>query len=647
MATLNIQGREVTVDDAFLELTPEEQNAQVDEIARSLGLQPQQQQQGVLGAIGGAFGTMRDIVTGAPQRTPETRALPELTGTGFGLDPAQQAQVAGMSLLTPNPDELAQVLTSNYPFIQTRKDAKGNVIATNTRTGEQAVLNQPGLSMQDITSFIGQALAFTPAARLGTIGGVAAGSAATQAAMEAAQTALGGTPDVVEVPLAGAIGGLGKGVEEGVSAIARGVQGRIAPEAQAVIEAGRREGVPVMTSDILPPETFAQRTFQQTAEKLPFVGTGPRRATQQTARKAALDRFIEGVEPQYETIVSSLKASVNKERRAAGGVLETFATRLEPVGDIATENTIKKLDESIAFLSRERDVPDAALLEKLGEYRDAVARGQTYSDLNTLRSGFRRRVKGDRVVALADPDQKRVDDIYDAMTADMRTAVKQNLGPDELKSWNRANRIYSFESERIKKTGLKRVLETGDVTPENVRTVLLSQKPSVVKSLYKSLNEEGRAAGRVTIISDIVSTLGARQTGITPSAFATEAIKKKAAIDAFFKKEDRNQLRGFIKLLDATRRGQEAAVLTPTGQQLMGAAGASGIYAAPLETVLGVGSLSAMAHVYESPAVRNALLRVASIPKGSTRYDMVIREAGAAIRTAALSARQSGVGGEL
>jgi hypothetical protein len=36
MATLNIEGRKVTVDDSFLKLSPEEQNSTVDEIHKSL-----------------------------------------------------------------------------------------------------------------------------------------------------------------------------------------------------------------------------------------------------------------------------------------------------------------------------------------------------------------------------------------------------------------------------------------------------------------------------------------------------------------------------------------------------------------------------------------------------------------------------------
>ncbi len=38
MPVLNIEGRRVTVDDSFLALSPEQQNATVDEIAASIGI---------------------------------------------------------------------------------------------------------------------------------------------------------------------------------------------------------------------------------------------------------------------------------------------------------------------------------------------------------------------------------------------------------------------------------------------------------------------------------------------------------------------------------------------------------------------------------------------------------------------------------
>ena len=41
MATLNIGGRRVKVDDSFLSLPPDQQQATVDEIAGSIGAMPQ------------------------------------------------------------------------------------------------------------------------------------------------------------------------------------------------------------------------------------------------------------------------------------------------------------------------------------------------------------------------------------------------------------------------------------------------------------------------------------------------------------------------------------------------------------------------------------------------------------------------------
>ena len=40
MTTLTINGQKVKVSDDFLKLSPEQQNATVDEIAKSMGMQP-------------------------------------------------------------------------------------------------------------------------------------------------------------------------------------------------------------------------------------------------------------------------------------------------------------------------------------------------------------------------------------------------------------------------------------------------------------------------------------------------------------------------------------------------------------------------------------------------------------------------------
>jgi hypothetical protein len=67
MAKLKIGDKTVTVDDSFLSMSPDEQNAAVEEIAGSLGAsspQPQQTQNSVGGFIGNAVSDLADVSAG-------------------------------------------------------------------------------------------------------------------------------------------------------------------------------------------------------------------------------------------------------------------------------------------------------------------------------------------------------------------------------------------------------------------------------------------------------------------------------------------------------------------------------------------------------------------------------------------------------
>ncbi|KXV72193.1 hypothetical protein AD952_05625 [Acetobacter cerevisiae] len=66
MPTLTINGRDVEVGDEFLHLSPEQQNATVDEIAHSMGVHPAQADAPQTGAPGVVNGTGRAFATGVP-----------------------------------------------------------------------------------------------------------------------------------------------------------------------------------------------------------------------------------------------------------------------------------------------------------------------------------------------------------------------------------------------------------------------------------------------------------------------------------------------------------------------------------------------------------------------------------------------------
>lgn len=79
MPTLNIEGRKVKIDDSFLSMSPEQQNATVEEIAGTLGITPQQPQQQTVNTQGKSDAA-------GPQMSPAMSAVGgALQGASFGF----------------------------------------------------------------------------------------------------------------------------------------------------------------------------------------------------------------------------------------------------------------------------------------------------------------------------------------------------------------------------------------------------------------------------------------------------------------------------------------------------------------------------------------------------------------------------------
>lgn len=175
----------------------------------------------------GFFEGLAESVTGRARATPETQTLPEWTG----MPELNQMSVASFktalgSLLT-NPKETVQILQANFPGVQVRQDAKGNYLIRSS-VDQQEYAIPPGFSMGDIPRALGGLAAFTPAGRAATIPGAIIGAGATQAAIEATQSATGGGVDVGDVLIAGATGPAGQILQRVtppvVQAVKRGVQ---------------------------------------------------------------------------------------------------------------------------------------------------------------------------------------------------------------------------------------------------------------------------------------------------------------------------------------------------------------------------------------------------------------------------------------
>lgn len=583
-----------------------------------------------------------DLFTGESRTTPEIESLQEI-GAAPELNQLSVAAFrASLGLITTGDTEsLKKVFKQQYgDQVSFREDAKGNTIF-DFPSGPYA-LNKPGLSGQDMARGVANILAYTPAGRAATLIGAAVKSAATEAAFEGAEVSVGGDFSPKEIVEAGLLGGIFKGAEDLIGAGYRAIKG--SPQSD-IVEAGAQLNVPIMTTDVLPPSTFAGRTGQRMGEQVPITGTAGARRSQQETRKAAVSDIAEKYgQFSYKAIVDSLITQKEKVKRAAGNALNRAGEKLDAVGIIPTTNTNRVVDEVREELSRPGLIQSSTAAQDIDTLMDALnSAPQSFTTLKENRSTFRDIVDGaDKAerTQLTSRAKSLLQKVQRAMSDDMDQFARDNLSVKELRQWRNANKVYASEAKKMTKSRLKNVLDKGDVTPESVNTMLFSAKPSEVKSLYQSLTNEGRENARSAIISKVIDNLSKRQAGITPNTFASEMGKYGLQTGTFFKGEEKEALNGLLKVLNATRRAQDAAVLTETGQQLLGA-GTLASAATNLPMTLGTAvTVGGLARIYESPPVRNALLRMNSIPKGSTQFEKALSEAMAALSSAGQASRE-------
>lgn len=425
------------------------------------------------------------------------------------------------------------------------------------------------------------------------------------------------------VVLGGAINQLGRAA----GAAYRGVRGTIAPEAQQAIQFANAADVPLHTTDVLQPNSRVGRMAQTTAENIPFAGTSTMRANQQEARSQLVDEFASRFgEYDPSIVVGSLKAKTSGIKRAAGNRLEQVQNAMTGV-NIQPSKAIQQIDTEIASLQKLGKVADNDTISKLQAYRDELTRNAGASgpmamdlqQLSGLRSQFRQDVKGERTV-LPSRSDAAIQRIYNAMTGDIDSAIGQNLGNDTLRRYKQANAIYADEANKLQNTRLKNVIMKGDLTPEVVNNMLFSKNKSEVQNLYRSVGQMGRAQMRNGIIGKAME-----KSGGSPDQFLRQVNMMSNQTGITFKGRDAAYLKGLKNYLESTKRAGQAGVTTPTGQQTIPFI--LGIGSATNPALVGAGGgYGLLARMYESEPARNAMLRLANTPRGSTAFEKALAD---------------------
>lgn len=429
------------------------------------------------------------------------------------------------------------------------------------------------------------------------------------------------------------VGGAVNAVGRGIGAIYRGARGTISPEAQQAIRFAEQEGVPLHTTDIIPPTSRTGRMAQTTAENIPLAGTSSMRANQQEARSQLVQDFANRFgEYDPSIVVGSLKAKASGIRNAAGKRIQQVESKIGSM-NVQPSKAIQQIDDEIANMRRLGTVSDAETITKLQAYRNELASGNVdFRLLRDLRTQFRQDVKGERV-RFMNKSEAAVNRVYNALTQDMHQAVGQSLGNETVSKLKQADAIWANEADKLKNTRLKNVLQKGDLTPEVVNNMLYSNKKSEVQNLYNSVGSIGRAQMRNGIIGKAME-----KSGGSPDQFLRQINMMSNQTGIAFKGQDAAYLRGLSNYLSSTQQASRAGVTTPTGQQTIPFIIGYGTAANPATTGAAV-SYGLLARAYESAPFRDAMLRMANTPKGSTAFEKAVAQATRAINAISQGAK--------
>ena len=585
-----------------------------------------------------SFSKLKNAVTGNDRATEKTDRLPELSednGLLFGESGVKIAAIAPAVMTATDPNEIAKIITKNFDNVGVTydKDKEGNIypILANNKTGAVAQVNRPGLSGFDVLQGLGLMAAYTPVSKSVTIPAAIAKNAGIETVIQGVQALSGGDFDGDEVALAGGIGGLAQATGQAAGGIKKLLSKAddITPE-QQLVRAGHEANIPVTTSDALPPQTFTGKHAQQMVEKIPVTGTGGVREGQQIKRVAAVDKLANDYgEYSYDAIVGSLKAQKDRVKSAAGNVLEKTGAQLDEVGEVTLYNTKGAISDVLEELNKKGVMKNNAFAQDIDDLVRAMDEApQSFTMLKENRTLFRDIANGaDKAERsqLSSRAKSLLKEIEMGMTKDMKIFAQDHLTENGFKKWERANRVWADEAQKLTKTKLKNILDKGDVTPESVKRMLFSQNRSELDMLYSSLTANGRKNARSAVISKMFEDMSKRQSGISPNALVGEMKKNSRQIQSFFKGDERKRLTGLKKVLEATTRAQDASVSTPSGQQLLGAVVGAGAIVEP--TVAGAaGTIGALGRLYETPFVRNALLKLHSLQPQSSRFQQVLDE---------------------
>lgn len=398
---------------------------------------------------------------------------------------------------------------------------------------------------------------------------------------------------------------------------------KAAPVARAVpkvaddVAAAERLGIPVMRSDVRPPTTATGKIAQRIGESIPFAGTAGMRAKQFAARGGAVMDFVreyvgDTILPAIDNVTAAMLEKRSADLKRFTGIKTEVINRLKDRGAVPVPRAVAEIDKQIAALQSQRLDDLNPVIDQLNRFKRSL-QDQPLDVLEKNRKAVGSAFADPGLANIRDAGEKALSAIYGPLRDDIAAFVKQSGDARDAAKWQRANSQLSDMAGQLKDGALKRVLTKGEETPEAVRSMLFSQKPSDVKRLAEVLPENGKAAARTAIVQEAIAKAGGIE-NLSVERFKNALEKMNSQIGVFFKGEDMEAAQGLLRALRLTEQAAKAGAAPLTGAQNVPAvvtlliSSFTGGSLAGTSAVLG--TIGGIARIYESTGVKTALRRL-------------------------------------
>jgi hypothetical protein len=444
-------------------------------------------------------------------------------------------------------------------------------------------------------------------------------------------------------------GPLGATLEKGVGAVTNvgralvgGAKKGPLTEAEKVIQAGKEANIPVRTTSVYPPQSWAGKKLEAASDIVPLVGTGGGLVKTQEARQKAAEDFVRQYVPEAESNSAWLQDITTQVKDKHGKMIEKFGNLKNRVLQRPEYNTIagqeisiptpkltEAIDKKLAEIQPNYETEMqrgpgqfSKMREELLGMRAQAAENKGLNALETVRDTYSKKFVAN------DPGALDFENLfYPSLKEDMGNFLKSK-SPADYKKWQIGNQELQTLGKEVKKTSLSSIMNKGDIVPESAKNILLSKNASEVEILAKYLDNKGKQSAKSVIVEDMMARSKLKgEESIDPDKFLESLSQRQNQIKTFFSKQEQDAIEGLKRALQATKHSGKYAKSTPLqmGIGTLGAAGFGSLLPGLTQSLMGVaGAVAVGGRIYQSKAMRDTLVALGRVKQNSTAEQRLI-----------------------